>query len=278
MPFSNYEDELESFAKRKDRRKPKGRRSVNALHVDKAAAVSSASKFADPGLQELYEQGHLSELKQQLQSGKEATVYLAEGPRGLLAAKLYAERKVRSFKVDEIYNQGRYITRARRKKASQQSALTGMSRSEMLWIEQEYLHLRELYEAGLPVPKPVAQEGAVVLMEFVGDESGPAPRLAEVDLSLKEAQTAFRTSLDHLIAMLKLGKIHGDYSSFNLLWWQDNVVIIDVPQMVSVKENRQAKLLLERDVTSLCKSFEAFGLELEPQKVLAEIAERVLNH
>ena len=48
--------------------------------------------------------------------------------------------------------------------------------------------------------------------------------------------------------MLGLGKVHGDYSTYNLLYWQDKVIIIDVPQMVNIEENPNAKELLERDV------------------------------
>lgn len=277
--FNDYEDELESFAKRKDRRKPKGRRSIKQLEVDKDKATSSASKFDDPGLQELYELGHISEIVRQLQSGKEATVYIAESHKGLVAAKVYAERKVRSFKVDAIYTQGRYITRQRRKQAAKQSAMTELSMEEILWIQQEFINLKELYNAGIPVPEPLAQVGAVLLMEFIGDTEDyrPAPRLSDVDLTPEEAQHAFEQSLTFLIEMLKLGMVHGDYSAFNLLYWQEKIYVIDVPQMVNIKENKQYRELLKRDVVSLCKSFEVFGLKPDPVIILADVKHRANN-
>lgn len=271
------EDEFESFAQRKDRRKPQGRRKVQDLKIgaEQRPFVSSATKFDDLGLQDLYEEGHLNDILAQLQSGKEATVYLAEGPKGYLAAKVYAERSLRSFKVDEVYTMGRYYNKARRKKAARASRETGLGVEEILWIQQEFLHLEQLFEAGIKVPEPVAQAGAVILMGYLGTEAEPAPRLSDIALSLEEAQHAWRQALDAYVAMLELGKVHSDYSAYNLLWWQDEVWVIDLPQMVDRKENKQWKQLLIRDIDSLTKSFEGFGLSLDRDEVLAEIGTRV---
>ena len=270
--YDELSESHESFAKRKDRRKPKGRRSVNKLKKDDG--------FDDVGLQRMLEQGLIDELLGELKSGKEATVYLARGPQGLAAAKVYADAAVRSFKNDHIYRDGRFIGDARIKKAIDQRSQTGMSAQQALWIMHEYLQLWALHTTPVcPSPNPSSvparttapKPGRVVLMAFIGNDEGAAPRLADVRLSPDEAAAAFEQSVVLLVRMLQLGKIHGDFSAYNLLWWEGKVIIIDVPQMVEVEENRSAGELLERDVTSLCRSVK--GVRADPHSVL----ERVLR-
>ena len=277
--YDDFEDMEESFAKRKDRRKPKGRRTVKELEQTKE---KNEPRFEEPGLQHVFELGAMDTLIGELKSGKEATVYLAEGPQGLLAAKLYSDMAVRSFKNDQVYRDGRFIGDAKIEKAIAQRSRTGLNVQQALWILHEYIQLWELYEAGIPVPKPAvgpglnecAKAGRVVLMEFIGDETGvAAPRLADIRLEPDEAEDAFEQSLDIMVNLLKLGKIHGDYSAYNLLWWEGRVIVIDVPQMVNIAENKHAPELLGQDVTSLCQSFRR-TIDADPQIVLRRVRQR----
>ncbi len=269
MKYDDLADNQEFFSKRKDRRKPKGRRSVNQLR--------KKGGFNDAGLQGLLERGLITELIGELKSGKEATVYLARGPQGLLAAKLYRDAAVRSFKNDSRYREGRFVGDARVKKAIEQRSKTGVDTQQALWIMHEYTQLWALHNAGVPVPKPVvgpgvddcARAGRVVLMEFIGDDTGAAPRLADLRLSPDEAEEAFSQSVELLKTLLGLGKIHGDFSAYNLLWWQGRVIIIDVPQMIEVHENPNAAELLERDVFSLCRSLKS--VQADPDEVLEQV-------
>lgn len=277
-PYDDFADHVEHFSKRKDRRKPKGRRSVNEL----VAGEAQDAVFTEPALQHLFELGAINELIGELKSGKEATVYLARGPEGLLAAKLYSDMALRSFKKDAVYRQGRYIGDARLEKAIKQRSRTGVGAKQALWIMHEYAQLWALYEAGIPVPKPMigpgpeacSQAGRVVLMEFIGDDEGAAPRLSDVRLRGEEAASAWQQSLDIMVQLLKLGKVHGDYSTYNLLWWQGRVVAIDFPQMVDISDNKDAWELLQRDVHSLCKSFRQHGIDEEPGLLLLNIKEQ----
>lgn len=276
---------LEHFAKRKDRRRPKGKRSIKALQSDSPAEPEAAEEgklFHDPSLQALYERGLLRSLVYELQSGKEATVYLAEGPQGLLAAKVYRDREVRSFKNDQDYRQGRYMNDARIKKALERCRQLGLNIREALWIMYEYDQLWELHQAGLPVPRPlvgpgaqdIAAAGRVVLMEYLGERDQPAPRLSDITLEPAQAEQAFQESVNLLVALLALGKIHGDFSTFNLLWWREKVYMIDFPQLVHVDEHPQAQHLLERDVRSLCQSFKGLPYAPDPAALLADVRAR----
>lgn len=269
---------FEPFSKHKDRRKPKGRRSVHELYREPEPG-SSLPTFSDPELQTLFERNYLSRILGELKSGKEATVYLAENHDGLVAAKIYRDQAVRSFKNDQPYRQGRFIGDARTEKAIRQRSKRGLGAQQALWIAHEYQQLWELYQAGLPVPKPlvgpgpddIGMAGRVVLMSFIGDEHGAAPRLSDLRLNLAEAQAAWRQSVALLARLLALGKVHGDFSAYNLLWWRGEAVLIDFPQVVSLKENPQAGSLLERDVRSLCSSFRRHGIDADPEAVLLEL-------
>ncbi|MEZ4607308.1 MAG: RIO1 family regulatory kinase/ATPase [Deinococcales bacterium] len=265
-----YDNRDELFQDRKGRRKPKGKRALTAKTQD------SEETFKDASLEYLYANAFINELLGEIKSGKEATVYLAKGPNGLMAAKVYRDIAARSFKKDATYKLGRYLSHSRRKRISHISAKLGLELDLALWVQHEYDQLWQLYEAGLPVPKPMlgpqvselALAGRVVLMEYLGDEqTGVSPRLAEAVLTQEELEAAFEDSVRLLQALFKLGKVHGDYSAFNLLWHQQKIILIDLPQMVNIEENSEALKLLEQDTRSLCASFKSMGLEHNPEDI-----------
>ena len=279
-------DDLEShFEKRKHgtRQQRRAHRSKQDLYVEDEKKESSESKFAHPDLQNLHLRGYVDDILAELKSGKEATVYLGvnhlEGQRKLVAVKVYKDLEARSFKNDAIYREGRFIGSRTVEKAIAQRSKAGLAMQQDMWVFCEYMQLWQLYKAGLPVPRPlvgpevheIEESGRVVLMEWIGSEESPAPRLSEVKLSPETAQEAFDQSVHWLKKMLELGKVHGDYSTYNLLYWQDKVIIIDVPQMVNIEENRNAKTLLERDVQSLCTSFRRLGVYVDSARVINDV-------
>jgi RIO kinase 1 len=190
---------------------------------------------------------------------------------------------VRLFKKDEVYRHNREIQKSHRKKINEQGSRLELSKDQAYWIYFEYTQLWELYEAGVSVPKPaigpgindIARAGRVVLMQFIGDETMAAPRLSDARLNKEEAQDAFQQSVENLIKIASLGKVHSDYSAYNLLWWHGKVYVIDVPQMVSLEKNRYAQELLERDVNSLCVSFHRHEVYKDPAELLKEVKARV---
>lgn len=114
----------------------------------------------------------------------------------------------------------------------------------------------------------------MVLMEFVGHGDQPAPRLADLRLPPDEAQEAFRQSTDILVRLARMGLVHGDYSTYNLLWHDGKVIMIDVPQLVELKDNPEAERLLKRDVASLLTSFRRVGVTddgTELRRALADV-------
>ncbi len=263
---------MEYFSRRHDRRKPRGRlRAAELIPDDDAAAPV-------PEIAWMLERGYLDAIDGELKSGKEATVYLGRTRAGLAAVKVYRDLTVRSFKNDARYRAGRYVGDARIEKAITKRTATGRRAQGRLWAGHEYAMLWRLHRAGVPVPEPligpdpsdIGDAGEVVLMRYVGDESGPAPRLADVPLAPDDAHRAFAEAVDALATMWRAGIVHGDYSTYNLLWWRNAVVVIDLPQAVET-DHREARALLARDAASLCATFRTHGIEAAPERVLRSV-------
>ena len=270
---------VERFGRHKDRRKPRRKTRRSEFYVEKDAATSSADKFTDPELQQLFEQGKFTELLSELKSGKEATVYLVSGPAGLMAAKVYADLEVRSFKNDSSYREGRFMADERAARAIRARTRFGLEAQQHSWVMGEYLQLWELYRARVPVPKPmigpdlfdIRRAGRVVLMELIGDHEAPAPRLSDIRFEPEAAAEAFEQSVRIAEQLSALGRVHGDLSTFNLLWWQERVILIDLPQVIMKGENPNYMEFLKRDVHTLCKSFRKLGVDADPAAVLRRV-------
>jgi len=135
--------------------------------------------------------------------------------------------------------------------------------------------MQHLREHGVRVPGPLAVNGLTLIMEFIGDEDGnPAPRISDLILEKAEAEEAFRQSVQNLKRIVASGRVHGDYSTFNILWHQDEAVVIDFPQVMDINRNPNASAFLERDVRSLCKSFAKQGVHTDEHQVLREVRSR----
>lgn len=268
---SDEGESIQRFVERGRRlaRKPPRRRSVKRLVL--ADDEGGEPRLDDPGLQALAERGLILELLWELKSGKEATVYVARGPAGLVAAKLYIDPRVRSFRDDRLYREGRYVGSDALDKAIAMRSRTGVNAQHHLWVQEEYRQMLALSAHGVSLPQPIACEGSVVLMAFIGDEDGPAPRLADARLGRAEAEDAFSQCVDNLALIVSSGRVHGDYSTFNVLWHEGRAVVIDFPQVVEFRINPAAPDILRRDVEGLCRTFQHFGLHAQPDEVLARV-------
>ena len=48
--------------------------------------------------------------------------------------------------------------------------------------------------------------------------------------------------------MLAHGLIHGDLSAYNILSWEDQITLIDFPQVIYAVSNRNARAIFGHDV------------------------------
>ena len=231
--------------------------------------IATASDL--PSLEEFYDRGLITDVLYRLPSGKEATVYCCQaGPADaaeLLAAKVYRPVEQRSFKNDAAYRAGRVILDARSRRAAKKKTRHGRSFNFGSWIGQEYEILQQLHQAGADVPRPVAQSGNTILMEYVGDRDGPAPLLKSVSLEPKEARRLFDSLVDDVRLFLACNYIHADLSPYNVLYWRGELTIIDFPQAVDPRFNQQARPMLLRDLQNVCQYFSRYGVRVEPHRL-----------
>ena len=266
---SEESDSFEKF-KSKKRKLSQGNRNIHQLVSEDVNGYS----FKTSDLEQLLVKGIIDELICQIKSGKEASVYLGKADGEYLAVKIYTDLRVRSFRRDDIYRQGRFIGDARMEKAIQQGSERGLDAHQLLWVSEEFRQMHFLYNAGIPVPKPVAISGLTILMEFIGTDGEAADRLSDIHLEKDEAEEAFRQSLKILESIVLTGRIHGDYSAFNILWHNGKAIVIDFPQIVSIDSNAAAKDLLHRDIVSLCKSFKRHKIQTDPEKIFSRLVRK----
>jgi RIO kinase 1 len=265
--------EIQNFVKFKSKKhKLKGKQSVTQLVSRTENHSDPNSKFMNSDLNQLSKQGFLDELISGIKTGKEASVFLGKNSDGFVAVKVYTDLRVRSFKRDASYREGRFIGDSRIEKAIEQGSQKGLDAHQILWVQEEFRQMKHLYGQGVKVPKAIAVNGISLVMEFIGDEHGnPAPRISDLKMEKDEAEDAFRQSVQNLKLIVKSGKVHGDYSTFNILWHNEEAVVIDFPQVIEFKNNPNADAFLERDVHSLCKSFMKQGVKADEANVLREV-------
>jgi len=265
--------EAQNFAKFKSKKhKLTGKQSISQLVSRTENYADPEAKFESSDLNELSKQGFLDKLISGIKTGKEASVFLGKNSDGFVAVKIYTDLRVRSFKRDASYREGRFIGDARIQKAIEQGSKAGLDAHQVLWVQEEFRQMQFLYECGVKVPKAIAVNGLSLIMEFIGDENGnPAPRISDLKMKKEEADEAFRQSVQNLKLITRSGKVHGDYSTFNILWHNETAVVIDFPQVIEFKNNPNAVTFLERDVRSLCKSFMKQGIKTDEAKTLREV-------
>ena len=264
--------DVPNFVKLKNKRhKLTGKQSVSQL-VSHPEGSDPNSKFANTDLNALSKMGFLDELISGIKTGKEASVYLGRNSEGLVAVKMYTDLRVRSFRHDEAYRAGRFIGDSRIEKAIEQGSEKGLDARQILWVQEEFRQMKHLSDHGVRVPKAMAVNGISIIMEFIGDEDGnPAPRISDLKMDKEEAEQAFHQSVQNLKRIVGCGRVHGDYSTYNILWFEARAVVIDFPQVMEIKHNPNANAFLERDVHSLCKSFMKQGVKADEGDVLREV-------
>ena len=235
-------------------------------------------------LTELAEQLWISDVLRKAKAGKEASVYLCKpGPAAresnLVAAKVYRPRMLRNLKNDQVYRDGRVDLDSEGKRvirdadvhAIEKRSAYGEELRHQSWIAHEFAAMERLFAAGADLPRPYARSGNTIVMEFVGDEIGSAPTLNEVHLERDEARPLFDRVMRNVEILLTNGFVHGDLSAYNILYWEGEIKLIDFPQVVAPKDNRNALRIFSRDVTRLCEYFSHQGVGSNPRQIVNDM-------
>jgi RIO kinase 1 len=241
-------------------------------------------------LETFYEDDLITDVLAMVKSGKEATVYCcaAHPSTGLeyVAAKVYRPRMFRSLRNDAVYRasrpqvdaKGREGRGAKRWNATAKETERGRAAKITAWIRYEYETQRLLYDAGADAPRPLAQSGNAVLMEYIGGGSGtPAPLLREVTLGREEAAPLFERVLRNIELWLMCDRVHGDLSAYNMLYWDGAITIIDFAQAVDPRYSPAVGELLARDIARICQYFARCGVETDAAALASDLWLRYLR-
>lgn len=236
-------------------------------------------------LRAFYDEGLITDVLSLVKGGKEASVYCCEAHPatgfGLLAAKVYRPRMFRNLRNDKMYRQGREVLTADGRPAGKQAGTIarairnrtafGRVAQHTSWLMHEFTALESLYEAGAAVPRPVSASDNAVLMSYHGDAREAAPTLNAIRLGRDEADLLFRQVLENVDLMLGQDLVHGDLSAYNILYWEGNITIIDLPQVVNLRLNSNARSILRRDIQRTCEYFALQGVACDPTAVMQEV-------
>jgi len=236
-------------------------------------------------LRAFYDEHLITDVLAQVKGGKEASVYrcIADTSTGaaLLAAKVYRPRMFRNLRNDKVYREGRAIltsdgrpvkkTDHRIMRAVGKKTAFGAQVQHTSWIMYEYTTMERLHQAGAAVPPVVAPAENAILMGYCGDDRRAAPTLNEISLARKEARGLFEEVLRNIELMLQHNLIHGDLSAYNILYWEGRIILIDFPQVTDLRTNRQADLILQRDIRRVCEYFAKHGVSCDPDAIMARL-------
>jgi RIO kinase 1 len=235
----------------------------------------------------LYTQKLITDIVREVSSGKEATVFCCtahpDTGQEFLAAKIYRPRMFRNLRNDAIYRYSRVQRdeqgqamhgNNRRGGADTRKTERGRAAQVASWIEYEYQTQGIMYEHGADVPRPFAHLGNTILMEYIGSEYQAAPRLSEVTLEPEEAHEHFACILRNVELALVHGRIHGDLSAHNVLYWEGKVSLIDFAQAVDPYHNSDVFSLLARDVERTCRYFARYGVKCDAREIARRIWSR----
>ncbi len=225
-------------------------------------------------LQPFYVEGLITDVLFMVKGGKEASVYCCQAHPAtgmdLLAAKVYRPRMFRNLRNDATYRQGREVLVSEGRPAGKQAGTIarairnktsfGLQAAHTSWLMHEYTALERLYEAGAAVPRPIAPGDNAILMSYHGDGRMAAPTLNTIDLEPEEAEELFQEVLRNIDLMLQRDLVHGDLSAYNLLYWEGTITLIDFPQVVNLRANPKARVILQRDVQRTCEYFSQHGV------------------
>lgn len=203
-------------------------------------------------LYKLVNSGQLNEINGCVSTGKEANVYYAVAGDGSDAAVKVFKTSILLFKDRDKYVSGEF--------RFQRYCKSNPRKMVRTWAEKEARNLNRLQDGGVLAPAVKLLRQHVLVMEFLGEDGWPAPRLKEVRFPSLAALD--RCYLDVCCTMRKMyGRcrlIHGDLSEYNLLLFRGCVVVIDVSQSVE-SDHPHAVDFLRRDIVNVNAFFRSKG-------------------
>ncbi len=208
----------------------------------------------------LFTDGVIDRLDFPISTGKEGNVFRASTEDGkLLAVKIYRTSNA------TFMDMAKYINGDPRFKG----IMTNRRKLILAWASKEFRNLQRYTEAGLRVPKAVARNQNIIVMEYIGDEVAPALELRNVKLE-DPADVAHQMLEFVRQGFQKAQLVHADLSEYNVLVKGDELVFIDVGQAV-LTGHPMAREFLERDLRNIARYFKRLGVSIDAASEMKEV-------
>ncbi len=210
-------------------------------------------------LYKLSNKGYFDILHGFVKQGKESSILAAEKKTGeIVAVKIHAI-SAGNFKRMWPYLEG--DPRFYRIKHNRRAII-------FAWCKKEFKNMQIAFKANIPCPEPIAQMNNVLIMEFLGENFTPAPRL--IDITLENPEKIFKEIIEYIRLLYKANLVHGDLSFYNILWYKEKPYFIDFSQGVLL-EHPNAQFLLKRDIINICNDFKKYGISANPESIYEEV-------
>ena len=190
-----------------------------------------------------------------ISTGKEANVYecSTSDPNVSYALKVY-KTSILVFKDRTNYTLGEFRFRRGYRGKNPRKMVTA-------WAEKEVRNLSRMFATEkMPCPKPIIQKNNCLLMTFIGDSSTftPAPRLKDTGpLPVKKWSQLYLQTMKYCrIIFQECHLVHADLSEYNMLYYNGDVVIIDVSQSVE-HDHPNALVFLRKDCFNVNQFFKS---------------------
>lgn len=211
------------------------------------------------GLLKLFNKKIIKEMIFPVKEGKESVIFYGKGfEENEIAIKIY-----RIFYCD-FKNMWKYLI------ADPRFFNIKKDRKSIVfaWCKREFKNLKIAYDkAKILAPKPIAFWRNILVMEFIGKNGNPAPRLCDIEIQNPEA--IYSTILEQIKKLYHVGLVHGDLSAFNILLFDNKPFFIDFSQGVK-KDHPLFKEFLLRDIKNINDFFKKFIQVIPEEEILKE--------
>ena len=189
-----------------------------------------------------------------ISAGKEADVYLARYRGAPIAVK--------SYRLYRTSHKGGGAVKL----------------DSMGWLAaREFEMTAQAWKGGARVPAPARRIENMLSMRYLGDETGPAPRLQ--DFAPESPEGMLGKVLSGVEDLARAGVVHSDLSAFNILVHEGEPWFIDLSEAVRVDRTgeipwirlEEARTALERGMRALQAYFGRFRLNVQSEPLVKSI-------
>ena len=206
----------------------------------------------------LLKRGSIIEVEFPISTGKEGDVFRGVGKEDYVAIKVYRMTTANYRGLSRFIDGDDRFAHIHKTKDT----------IILVWAQKEFRNLKDYHKHGVRVPRPIDRWKNIIVMEYIGDETVPAPLMKEVMESLNKE--IIYEIIGEMKKMYDAKLVHGDLSEYNILIWDDEPYIIDVGQAVPL-DHPLADELLMRDLKNMVRVFKKLGVDMSVKELAKEI-------